>query len=1048
MNWRVYLAIGGLASAAAGLGYWSLCAETAARRGAVWAEQQTEAATQAALRKPVNLHKEVTTLRGFARQISAAAGVEVVLDEQRLNEIAIWSPLHNEQGDIAAGDTPLHLPRATLPADAALTMVLRHMNLDYVVRGQQIVITTPDQRDGPLSVAVYPLPQPDPADKTGDARAWAEAVTSLIERGSWDSAGGLGHCEAVPGALVVAQSPRVHERVRALLEGLGRLQSPPASWQPVPLSPSGPAWQKSLASLSRPARIDCRKMPLVDLVEYLAEEYQIPLVLKVQRLSEGGIDYRTPITRKLSGVTLQELLQSVAGELELACLVNEGAIEITTLGDFQQRRWLVAFPVHDLVRDDFERAALQQLIAAPSARRRTKMSPVGCDFGPLIDLITATISPNAWDTVRGPGVCGPVVGGWLIVAQTGDVLAQVEQLLAQLRKGLYQTDTPCVLAAPPAIERIAAALELELPLEYERTTLGDMCQELSQRLRIRVELDYRRLAEQQINITAPVTFRYEPAPLRLNLQRLCQALGMAVAIREGTLLLTTPDAAEDDRCLRVYDVRALVDPDLGLGGPNWLIDLVTGHIEPQSWDSVGGQGSLCFFRGLLVVSQSGEFQRETAGLLAALHQAAGAFRTPPLGGECISANLDATEEAILARLEQPVTIDFDNCRLADALARVAAAAKVPLWIDGKGLKEQGAWTERGAWADDSVTLHARSLPLAAALDRILPREIGYLIEHRELLISTGDRRDEQRRTRLFDVRVLAGLGGDDWLQDLLTAHVQPRSWEHRGGNGSLTCRRGLVVVTQTPDILREVEALLNVVGTGAPAERVGVPSSAVEASIASDGTPTHAVRAPVPATPNNEFAFQSFTGLVQLELLETPLDEGLAQLSRIAGVRIWQDPRGLADVGVPMDRPVTLTAAGSTLAGALDRLLPEELGYFLQGGELVVTSADLAQEQLVTRLYYVGRAAADIVGDITDRGAIEGLPGSYWSEYGGRGEISALAGERLLVTADIARHGQIDDWLTARQTGKPPLRAVERQALEKDRAALDPFAEPPMPYSP
>jgi hypothetical protein len=405
-------------------------------------------------------------------------------------------------------------------------------------------------------------------------------------------------------------------------------------------------------------------------------------------------------------------------------------------------------------------------------------------------------------------------------------------------------------------------------------------------------------------------------------------------------------------------------------------------------------------------------------------------------------------------LQQPITFDFDGLPLSEALDRLAQVAALPLRIDRLPLRiDRQALYDEGIPVDLPVTLHARSLPLAAALERLLPRHISFLVENRELLITARKRLEEQRQTRLYDVRGLTsarGLGDDGRLVDLITAHVQPLSWDAAGGPGSITCHSGLLVVTQSPGIQREVEALLNVVGT------LRVPPSS-ENDIANDGTPTRSTGAPVPATSDDEFAFQSLTGLVQLDLQEVPLAVALARLAPIAGVPIWLDPRGLSEAGIDGERPVTLVLEGSTLAGALDRLLPEGISYCIQGGELVVTSKEEAEGQQSIRLFDVGAAAPELAENIVRRGAIEALYASYWSAYGGRGEITAISDSQLLVTADIVRHGQIDDWLCQRQTGKTPLREIERQGLEEWRAArdaevgakvgieppLDPFAAPP-----
>ena len=54
-----------------------------------------------------------------------------------------------------------------------------------------------------------------------------------------------------------------------------------------------------------------------------------------------------------------------------------------------------------------------------------------------------------------------------------------------------------------------------------------------------------------------------------------------------------------------------------------LIQIITTTIEPDSWDEVGGPGTIAEYKGLLAVSQTGDIHHEIERLLNMLHQAAG-----------------------------------------------------------------------------------------------------------------------------------------------------------------------------------------------------------------------------------------------------------------------------------------------------------------------------------------------------------------------------------------------------------------------------------------
>src|SRR5205823_12697438 len=119
------------------------------------------------------------------------------------------------------------------------------------------------------------------ANQTSDGQVWADAITSLIEPSDWDIVGGAGHCAAVPGALIVVHRQEVHRQIRSLFDRLRSAGDPPASWQPMPLGPDllREANAAATARLRQPASIDCREMPLSRLIEFLADEHDIPLVI-------------------------------------------------------------------------------------------------------------------------------------------------------------------------------------------------------------------------------------------------------------------------------------------------------------------------------------------------------------------------------------------------------------------------------------------------------------------------------------------------------------------------------------------------------------------------------------------------------------------------------------------------------------------------------------------------------------------------------------------------------------------------------------------------
>ncbi|MHB8974908.1 MAG: hypothetical protein ACYC3X_31380 [Pirellulaceae bacterium] len=148
-----------------------------------------------------------------------------------------------------------------------------------------------------------------------------------------------------------------------------------------------------------------------------------------------------------------------------------------------------------------------------------------------------------------------------------------------------------------AEEKIKAALGARADVDFRDTPLRQAAADIADRHQINVMLDDRRtLEEVSVDPETPVTLHLSGVSLESSLTLMLRPLQLTWVVYEGTLLITTPEEAEQILITKVYDVGDLVkyqDKD----GKEWadydtLIMLITSMIQPASWDEVGGPGAI------------------------------------------------------------------------------------------------------------------------------------------------------------------------------------------------------------------------------------------------------------------------------------------------------------------------------------------------------------------------------------------------------------------------------------------------------------------------
>lgn len=703
--------------------YWLQQWQAAARRLAAWEEQRSENAARAVLDQPITLKGGVMGLRQFAAQVAEKTGLPVELDEEALAA----QLLPDSESPFA-----LNAIEGTFSLHAALLLHLDQLGLCADVRGKRLFITTPDRSIDRtrMVTTVYPLPQPEPGGI--DEVEWTEIITSNVEPGAWDSVGGKGHVEAVPGALVVAQTAEIQRRVRLLINTLEKLDDP--SPQPLILSERSPGSVEALIRwvLEQPTTtMDFVEQPLRDVTAFLTRQHRIPVVLHTQKLKDTGLSGDSPVTKTLRGISLQSALRLLLKDLDLTFIVRDEALLITTREDAESRLHGVAYPVHDLIE-----------------------TPNGQDLDSLIDLITTVVLPPSWSDVGGPGSVQGLGRGWLLVQQTEYCHALVDHLLTTLRGLLSKGSGLRVLALSPdsaAEQKIRLALAQPLSVDFRNAPLRDVVMYFHDALHIPILLDTKSLETTGRTPDTPIVWFTAPsARAGLILQLLLEPHDLVPVVRDEVLVLTTREEADSQLETWLFDIRPILSAGMTT---ERLCQLIGRSIDRNSWVERNGSGSVNHFNGILVVFQTHENLKNVKALLEALEKYVleGRAATNPPSVAYVSAH--APDPAIEALLNRIVSVKFDKVPRTQALRELAAVHGLPLFIDPHANRLDPGDT---TW---EVTLDAPQMTLGGVLDRMLrPFGFDYTVREGLVWINASSWPHWPLDTRFYLIRDLAQAG--------------------------------------------------------------------------------------------------------------------------------------------------------------------------------------------------------------------------------------------------------------------------------------------------
>ena len=442
--------------------------------------------------------------------------------------------------------------------------------------------------------------------------------------------------------------------------------------------------------------------------------------------------------------------------------------------------------------------------------------------------------------------------------------------------------------------------------------------------------------------TEPITIHLKQIALRDVLSLLLVPRGGGYVEKRGMLLVTSENSAAHMLETHFYRLPDLADAH----GPvdiDSMIDLIETLVVPDSWESLGGPGSINDIEDGLWIRQSQAVHRE----LRDLYRQLDIFQAHPQGCDNPAQPgnpASAQDLAISLRLEQPVWVDFVDTPMASALHELAKRCRINIWLDEQSLLDEGVSP------DSPISFGVEEISLKVALRTMLsPFQLDYVVKDGVMMVTTSRMVEELIVARIYDVRRIVPDDDYDELIDLIMTVVSPDTWPDCTGPGPVQGIAGMLAMEQTQSAHTEIAQLLFDI------QRIRT-------------TPRTQRPAPMPSNHERRAEFriqQSISEIVNLVVEDEPLIEVLEMLARSHHFPIWLDEVTLSDEGISSDSPVSVTVSGVTLESCLQTILkPFDLVAIYDNEQLRITTRRVVEEVFTIRVYDVVDLAERIEPDL------------------------------------------------------------------------------------
>ncbi len=181
---------------------------------------------------------------------------------------------------------------------------------------------------------------------------------------------------------------------------------------------------------------------------------------------------------------------------------------------------------------------------------------------------------------------------------------------------------------------------------------------------------------------------------------------------------------------------------------------------------------------------------------------------------------------------------------------------------------------------------------------------------------------------------------------------------------------------------------------------------------------------------------------VTFEFQQKPLNEIVALIRKEHGINVQINKLALEEIGYPEDHELSINVKNISMRSALNILLTRmDMAYQVKNGILFLTSAESAEEDLVTKIYRVTDLISPNRTDVVVKSKsysrteelieviMSDIEPDTWEDYGGPSSIRKLSGnkEELYIVSSTSKvHNRVDQFLKQLRKIKATPQSVQK----------------------